>query len=385
MTRTRRAGNAMLELVLLLPLYVFLLYCIFAIGEYSQITIQLFQATRYSVWTTTPPPQGEVNEIFFGHFEPRGKTGSAGPRVLVPLQFNSGRAPLLTLMPGSGEELEGSPAWGVTYASRSGQNHTLQNPLWGAGGTIEQMYPNQTRNLPFPASTQGKVVALAHLALSGDVQQTGGPESPPWLRRRYGVASVVYSPMGLTKLVGVSNFATAQTLLKTKTYSVWSHAPYSTPSPVSGKEVDLALRHTAATDRQFYQGSMNNHQMDGLVTWGYLEPAEASVAVSVPSFETNPADAPAPSTTGDPSGDPGFQTIDPVNTGASQEMIDAMNGLDSSNAAERLAAAEDLGDMGGEAAAALDKLDEMANDPDEDPEVRQAAQDAAEKIRASQP
>lgn len=374
------AGNAALELVLLLPLYVFLLYVVVAVGEYSQITTQLFHATRYSTWTAVPPSPNAVNATFFGHFEPRADLRNA-PRTLVPVNFNGSRFPLATVPAGGGVEMEGCVAWGVVYHSRN-LTHTLDNPLWGPTGSIPEMYPTQTKNLPFPASTQLKVVALANQALSGDTFQTGGSDTPPWLRRRYGSASVTYKPMGLEKLVGISQFSTSQTLLRTRTYAPWQHAPYQTPSPVSGKALDARLRWTWATDRDFYLGSENNHQMDALATLGYLEPAPANVTASVPSFETNPADAPEGATTGEGSDDPGIQNPNVPVSPEQQAVMDAMAGLDSNDANEQIAAAEELGDMGGQAAVALDKLNDMANDPNQPPEVRQAAADAAAQIEA---
>ena len=179
----RVRGVAMLELILVLPVYMLLIFVLVSLAEYGQVATQLQLAARYATWRSETP--GTAAGVFLRHFEPRCVAGGTG--VMVPvLRFDGSEQGFAIPAVGS-ITLSGAAA----YA-----NGAMPDALFGAQGALLPSIPVQTKGLSLSAQTQADLIELTHMALDGDTLQPLGTEGIPWLRRRYAVMTAQYTPMG---------------------------------------------------------------------------------------------------------------------------------------------------------------------------------------------
>jgi hypothetical protein len=225
-----RAGNAMLELVLVLPVYMLLLFVLISLAEYGQVATQLHLAARYAAWRDDDP--NTAAGIFLNHFRPRVTTGGAAG--MCPKIDFDGSENGLSLPAVGAATVPGAASYG---------NGVLPDALWGGQGTLIGSQATQTNGLALPASAQADLGALAHLALDGDTQQPGGTTGVPWLLRRYVSIAATYAPMG--KLVPPQEFRVFATVLRPRSYG--SAQPAAYPTSLGGGTIPCTLRAAPAT------------------------------------------------------------------------------------------------------------------------------------------
>lgn len=193
----------MLELVLILPVYMLILFVLVSLAEYGQVATELHLASRYVTWGNKTPDEGM--RVFLGHFNPRATSG--GPAAMVPVMEFDGQ-----------ERGKSMTAVGTLTVSgvASYADGTLNDPLYGGQGAVMSTFGNQTAGMQLPAQAAAEMVELAHLALDGDTQQPGGESDIPWLQRHYAVMTATYKPMG--KAIPPQTFQVFATVLRPRTY-----------------------------------------------------------------------------------------------------------------------------------------------------------------------
>lgn len=245
-------GNAMLELVLLLPTYVLLIYIVMTLGEYGQVATSLYNAGRNVAWTasgaTSFPSaasrRGTVQSTFFDHFGPRVSV-AAGGWTPVPLGYDGERDNGVAMPRNGVLTLRG--ATGFDF-----RNHA--DPLPGACGYyMSQLEADEPRP---------NLERRVRLALEGDESAGGAPgQAIPWLRRQYAAVEAKYKPIG--EIVSPYTFRTWHTVLRFQTWNSSSHAPYGNLSGHPGSLRDVEAYRTPESEG-VAQPRSRLHQMEML-------------------------------------------------------------------------------------------------------------------------
>ncbi|MBN2712210.1 MAG: pilus assembly protein [Planctomycetes bacterium] len=245
----RQAGNAMLELVLLLPVYVLLLYIVVTFGEYGQVATEVYNASRLISWSQSgaddfpyaKTKRSKIKTVFFEHFGPR-VTVSSSEWTPVPLGY------------------DGKKETGVPMA---------RNGVMVVRGANDFTFGSNANPLPISCSyylsqleadeARPNLTGLAEIAMNGDdATAAASGEGVPWLRRQYAAVEVKYNPIG--GFVDSGTFRIWHTVLRFQTWNTEDHAPYQAlgTHPLTLRDVDAY----PVPDGEVGRPGDDLHQMD---------------------------------------------------------------------------------------------------------------------------
>jgi hypothetical protein len=251
-TRSRRAGNAMLELILILPLYMLLLFVVCALSEFGQVSTQVYQSARMAAWHKRSPndeaPQefdwkSQAQADSFRHFGPRVVVKGGSGKMLAPLDEDGST--------GAGVSL--STGGLVKAGAHAYQHYVLANPLYPVDG----LYADDA-----PAAN---LAGICRMAMRGsDVPPHN--ESVPWLRRHYSSVWVTYKAFG--GVFGLQRqLRSFHTVLRTSTWAAQNHAPYDFAEHPNRLRDPAAYPYDDVVNLE-----LHNHQMDLLGRQADFEP-----------------------------------------------------------------------------------------------------------------
>jgi hypothetical protein len=205
----------MLELILVLPLYVMILFVVITLSEFGQASTQAYQAARILAWQRrgahdepgTTEAAARVRAESFAHFKRRVRVQTGGAPLLVPLQEDGTR--------GAGYGLANGAV--VVPGAHAYEYGELADPLYvGNGTSLDAVYQDDAAG--------ANLAGLARLALRGS-DSTPARRTVPWLRRHYARVSVTYFP--IDDLFGLrTRLRVRHTVLRGATWNTAAHAPY---------------------------------------------------------------------------------------------------------------------------------------------------------------
>lgn len=213
--RRMRRGSAMLELILVLPTYVMLLFILMTLSEMGQVASQTYTAGRVLAWErrgrNDRPGKTEraarVHAEFFEHFARRIRVKTGGGRQVVPMQEDGEY--------GGGYSMGNASL--VVAGAHAYPYRTLADPLYLEGGqSLDPEYQDDAAG--------AHLAGLAELAMRGSDTPPAG-QTVPWLRRHYSSVWVTYYPVD--DLFGLRiRFNNVHTVLRSATCNSADHAPY---------------------------------------------------------------------------------------------------------------------------------------------------------------
>jgi len=236
----------MLELILILPLYVTLLFIVVALSEFGQVSTQAFQVARIAAWSKRKNEEPETfsyaakTRESFAHFGPRVVVKSGSGRLIVPAAEETTTVP-------SGDV---STSVLVVAGAHAYPYYKLPNPLYESNGAnVDSEYQDDAQG--------ANLVGICKVAMRGSPLSTNR-RTEPWLRRHYGSIWVTYKAFG--GLFGLqTRFRVLHTVLRTSTWNSQGHGPYVITSHPSN------LRDPAAYPYSLILApDANNHQFEFL-------------------------------------------------------------------------------------------------------------------------
>ncbi len=250
MHHNHQTGNAMLELILILPLYMVLLFVVCAVSEFGQVSTQLYITGRNIAWEKhgdddEPRKHSCADEVddAYDHFGARVVVKSSGGRMLVPLQEDGTEK--------GGKNL--SSDYLIVAGAHAYSHYGLANPLY----PVDSIYQDDADG----ANLDG----LCSMAMRGS-DVAAHSRTVPWLRRHYSSVWVTYKAFG--GVFGLeTTFRGFHTVLRSSTVATQDHAPYTISKHPS------TLRDTAAYKyNKIVNLALHNHQMDMLGSETDFEP-----------------------------------------------------------------------------------------------------------------
>lgn len=264
-------GNAMLEFVLLLPIYVIILCLVIAMGEYGQVASQVYHSARLMSWLETDSVSDypstvdtgdTVDTIFFSHFGTRVDVLS-DTAYLTPLDYDASDTE---------QNLNGTS----TYANVSPGSYSYMHDALSSDGSATTYYTevDQTRADDGYGSAVSSLSSLTTIALNGDTSAAG--TDIPWLRSKYSVVSVGFTPMGTVISEKVFSARGGVRRFPSGEWSTQSHAPYTDPDMV-----EATLRDQTAYDMDADNTGVIGEPGDDLHQLDYLDMSGALTDITL--------------------------------------------------------------------------------------------------------
>jgi Flp pilus assembly protein TadG len=213
--RRRTSGGAILELVLVLPTYVMLLFIMMTLSEFGQVAGQAYTAGRILAWERsdrydeprTTHDADRVHAEYFRHFARRVRVKTSGGRMIEPMREDGERRGGVTLANGTV----------VVAGAHAFPYRALADPLYhDDGATLHPVYQDDAAG--------ANLAALADMALRGS-RSAPRRRTVPWLRRHYAAVWVTYYPVdnlfGLRTRINI-----VHTVLRGVRANTAAHAPY---------------------------------------------------------------------------------------------------------------------------------------------------------------
>lgn len=212
--RRGRRGGAMLELILILPIYILLLFMVWTFGDIGLVSSQAHQSSRFLAWKRNPVDRSVVMDAFGKRL--RGTAGS-GSETVYFYGYGGHKRGAVAQAWGNGVEVPAAHSFNLygnqdagiegSYANRETSLRRLEASevdhsgqfVGPPAGNVYAKYPTTTdHNHHFTlldAALAGDVYYKMDSSSSGPVS-TGagktatGAERIPWLRRRYGTTTI---------------------------------------------------------------------------------------------------------------------------------------------------------------------------------------------------